>query len=232
MSALLDNMEEVQMELNSFEKKSTREDAAAEIPPILDDYLVFIARTGNTHFPWMKIKPLFRSKLEQVISEFSQKSEEIPPTPNVDPFQFDAVRDSVLEQLDVFGESPSQFRGSHYKRTDKFMRALEKNMLVVSTIEAVVDPPPLAPPPLGGPNNGLSSFSSTLEQRERDAHLLNGGMSEEEEEEQEEDESTKEEEEESLASHEVCQYSPPQSNGSSQSQDHMNGGTNTDLEAS
>ena len=53
-------------------------------------YLVFVAKTGSASFAWTKVKPLFRSKLENVIVDFSNVSpaDEVPPVPNVDVFNF------------------------------------------------------------------------------------------------------------------------------------------------
>lgn len=137
-----DDLEEVQLELNRFEKSPT-----TNIPSILERYLVFVAKNGNVNFTWGKIKPLFRAKLENVIVDFSSISqpEEIPPVPNVDVFNFAAIRNKVFEQLDAFAGIPFTVQRlaelltaprRHYARTDKFMRALEKNMLIVSTVEA------------------------------------------------------------------------------------------------
>jgi len=64
---------------------------------------------------------------------------EIPSAPNVEPFNFDAKKLKVFDQLDAFSGVPFTVQRlaelitsprKHYKRTDKFMRALEKNMLV------------------------------------------------------------------------------------------------------
>lgn len=135
-------LEDVLMELNRFEKNPSE-----NIPTILERYLKHVAKTGNTNFPWSKMKPLFRIKLENVISDFSAISptDEIPPVPNVDVFNFAAIKNKVFEQLDAFAGIPFTVQRlaellttprRHYKRTDKFMRALEKNMLIVSTVEA------------------------------------------------------------------------------------------------
>ena len=135
-------LEDVLMELNRFEKSPSE-----NIPTILERYLIHVAKTGNANFPWSKIKPLFRIKLENVISDFSEISptDEIPPVPNVDVFNFAAIKNKVFEQLDAFAGIPFTVQRlaellttprRHYKRTDKFMRALEKNMLIVSTVEA------------------------------------------------------------------------------------------------
>merc|ERR1719429_8693 len=137
-----DDLEEVLLELNRFEKSP-----AQNIPNLLERYLEFVARTGSANFPWTKVKPLFRSKLENVIIDFSNLSpaDEVPPVPNVDVFNFAAIRNKVFEQLDAFAGIPFTVQRlaelltsprRHYKRTDKFMRALEKNMLIVSTVEA------------------------------------------------------------------------------------------------
>ena len=55
--------EEVLMELTRFEKSPT-----PNIPTLLERYLISVAKTGNANFPWSKVKPLFRTKLENVIS--------------------------------------------------------------------------------------------------------------------------------------------------------------------
>ena len=164
---MLENLEEVLLELNRFEKSSTNGKdeptgasegessdlaaanaaAAVKIPPLLEEYISFVAKTGNTCFPWPKIKPLIKLKLEQVIAEFYSTSptEDLPSVPNVDPFSFTACRDKVFAQLEFFNGIPFTVQRlcellvapkKHYKRTDKFMRALEKNVLVVSTVEA------------------------------------------------------------------------------------------------
>ena len=52
----MDNMEDVLMELNHFEKK----EPPSVISPVLEEYLVYIAKSGTTLFPWAKIKPLLK----------------------------------------------------------------------------------------------------------------------------------------------------------------------------
>ncbi len=151
------------MALAAFERDLSKANSmlSVAIPPELEAYLKGVANDGLAQFPWNKVKPLFRVKLEQVISEFhkwqvtttdsfrysfncflkisSSPVAEIPPVPNVDPFNFDAIRAKVLEQLDAFIGIPFTVQRlaelitaprKHYRRTDKFMRALEKNMLV------------------------------------------------------------------------------------------------------
>ena len=138
----MENPEALMMELAVLEKNP---DSAGPISPSLDEYLTYVAKTGNALFEWNKIKPLFKKKLQIVIQEFhdSSPSEDLPKQPNVDMFQFDQMKQRIFEQLESYSGIPFTVQRlcellvqpkRHYKRTDKFMRGLEKIMLVVSTI--------------------------------------------------------------------------------------------------
>jgi hypothetical protein len=107
-SRIFDNLEEILLELNNFEKEISKTSSGSlvdlTIPSTLESYLKLVATAGSAQFSWSKIKPLFRVKLEQVIQEFNSSSPtaEIPIMPNVDPFNFDAVKGKVFEQLEAF----------------------------------------------------------------------------------------------------------------------------------
>lgn len=137
----MENPENVLMELNTYEK-----DPAGSLPKVLEEYLVFVAKTGNTVFPWPKIKPVVRTKLELIITDFNtaMPEEQVPKMPNVDTFKFTEMKQRIFEQLDSYSGIPFTMQRlcelltqpkRHYKRVDKFMRGLEKVMLVVSTVE-------------------------------------------------------------------------------------------------
>nr|CAG4649625.1 EOG090X0BWU [Scapholeberis mucronata]SVE93838.1 EOG090X0BWU [Scapholeberis mucronata] len=128
-------------ELNDYDKQKT-----PEIPKSLEEYINHLAKTGETLFPWLKIRGVLRHKLEIVIANFKEvcPTENLPPCPNVEPFQFETMRDKILEQFDSFTCAPFTIQRlcellcaprKHYKRTDKFMRGIEKNLLVVSTVD-------------------------------------------------------------------------------------------------
>lgn len=134
------NRETVLDELNDFEKRSN------EISPILEEYLQKIAKSGDTMFPWNKLKPLFKRKLELVLTDFYEScpTDNLPPLPNVENFKYDVLKAKILEAVDSFESAPFTIQRlcelvtdprRHYKRTDKFMRGVEKNILVVSTVE-------------------------------------------------------------------------------------------------
>lgn len=69
---------------------------------------------------------------------------DLPQDPNVDPFNYESMKAAFLERLDLFHAAPFTVQRicelltdprKQYSRIDKFMRAIEKNLLVVSTIE-------------------------------------------------------------------------------------------------
>nr|CAG4635020.1 EOG090X0BWU [Alona affinis] len=135
------DLESIMDELNEFDRQKT-----SEIPKALDDFILHLAKTGETVFPWPKIRGLIRSKLETVISEFRLAChvEGLAPSPNVEPFHYETMKDKILEQFDSFNCAPFTIQRlcellcaprKHYKRTDKFMRGIEKNLLVVSTVD-------------------------------------------------------------------------------------------------
>jgi len=138
----MEDLENVLMELATLEKNPQ----TTAISGCLEEYLAHVAKTGNALFAWAKVKPLFKRKLELIIQEFQESSptDNLPRQPNVDVFKFDQMKERIFEQLESYTGIPFTVQRlcelmvqpkKHYKRTDKFMRGLEKIMLVVSTID-------------------------------------------------------------------------------------------------
>lgn len=137
----MENPEEVLHSLEEFSKLKPK-----DIPKELEDYLCFVAKTGDPVYQWSAVKSLFREKLVNVITDFYEScpSIDIPPCPNVDVFNYDMMKNFILEKLDTFAAAPFTVQRicellttprKEYNRIDKYMRALEKNILVVSTTE-------------------------------------------------------------------------------------------------
>ncbi|CAH0400231.1 unnamed protein product [Chilo suppressalis] len=137
----MENAEEIFHFLEEFSKRKTK-----NIPQELNDYLAYVARTGDPVYQWTLVKCLFKEKLLNVITDFYETTPgiDIPPYPNVDPFNYDIMKNSLLERLDSFTSAPFTvqricelltYPRKQYNRVDKFMRAIEKNILVVSTRE-------------------------------------------------------------------------------------------------
>lgn len=61
----MENAEEVMQILDRFTRLKQK-----EIPKELDEYLGYVAKTGDTVFKWASLKYLFREKLLNVIKNF------------------------------------------------------------------------------------------------------------------------------------------------------------------
>lgn len=138
-AAKMDNPEEVLHSLDEFAKLKPK-----SIPRELEDYLMYVARTGDPVYQWPTVKILFREKLLNVITEFYETTPtlDVAQSPNVDPFNYETMKTVLLERLEAFSNAPFTVQRlcellttprKEYNRPDKFMRAIEKNILVVST---------------------------------------------------------------------------------------------------
>ncbi|XP_076243874.1 uncharacterized protein LOC143185052 [Calliopsis andreniformis] len=137
----MENLEEVLQALDEFQKMRP-----SEIPRELEDYLCWVAKTGDPVYQWSLIKTLFREKLTRVMTDFYESCPtlDLAPCPNVDNFNYDTMKSNLLERLESFANAPFTVQRicelltdprKQYSRVDKFMRAIEKNILVVSTRE-------------------------------------------------------------------------------------------------
>lgn len=137
----MDNPEEVLQALDEFQKLRP-----SEIPRELEDYLCFVAKTGDPIYQWSLIKPLFREKLVRVMTDFYESCPtlDLATSPNLEHFNYDIMKCNLLELLESFANAPFTVQRicelltaprKEYNRVDKFMRAIEKNILVVSTKE-------------------------------------------------------------------------------------------------
>lgn len=141
----MENPEEILHSLEEFAKMKPK-----DIPRELEEYLKFVAKTGDPVYQWSLIKSLFREKLINVITEFYESRSpvaidlESPPSRNVEMFNYDLMKSFILEKLEAFASAPFTLQRicelltsprKEYTRIDKYMRALEKNILVVSTTE-------------------------------------------------------------------------------------------------
>ncbi|KMQ97660.1 serine threonine-protein phosphatase 4 regulatory subunit 2 [Lasius niger] len=137
----MENLEEVLQALDEFQKLRP-----TVIPQELEDYLCWVAKTGDPVYQWPLIKTLFREKLTRVMTDFYENCPnlEFATCPNVEHFNYDAMKSNLLERLESFANAPFTVQRicelltaprKEYNRVDKFMRAIEKNILVVSTRE-------------------------------------------------------------------------------------------------
>ncbi|XP_066939299.1 serine/threonine-protein phosphatase 4 regulatory subunit 2-B-like [Macrobrachium rosenbergii] len=137
----MDNLETLLEELERFEKKGGNGTSK-----ILEEYIQHVAKTGDPLFPWHRIRYFMRFMLATVMNDFYENcgGEDVGECGNVPAFSYVPTREKILHHFDTFSGAPFTIQRlceimidptRHYKRTDKFLRGLEKNVLVVSTIE-------------------------------------------------------------------------------------------------
>ncbi|XP_031835601.1 uncharacterized protein LOC116428294 isoform X2 [Nomia melanderi] len=123
----MENLEEVLQALDEFQKMRP-----SEIPRELEDYLCWVAKTGDPVYQWSLIKTLFREKLTRVMTDFYESCPtlELAPCPNVEHFNYDTMKSNLLERLESFANAPFTVQ-----RICELLTAPQKNILVVSTRE-------------------------------------------------------------------------------------------------
>ncbi|CAD5124934.1 DgyrCDS13179 [Dimorphilus gyrociliatus] len=137
----MENEEEILLALDEFNQYPN-----AQISPLLEEYLKYIARSGCTIFSWKKLKCLFVRKLTDVIVDFHNESptDHMRSYPNVENVNFEEMKSRILDAIEQFNGIPFTIQRlcelitcpkKHYKASDKFLRGLEKNLMVVTTID-------------------------------------------------------------------------------------------------
>lgn len=137
---------------NDAQLQALKEFASAENKQLVDrleEILDDVAKTGQYIFPWHFMKPLYAHKLDKVTSEFLNTNPPLNPdgSPNDDEInKLKDFREELLQSFDKFVCAPFTLQRvtelltnpkRHYKTTPKFFRGLEKNIMVVSTMEMV-----------------------------------------------------------------------------------------------
>uniref|UniRef100_V9KZ31 Serine/threonine-protein phosphatase 4 regulatory subunit 2 n=1 Tax=Callorhinchus milii TaxID=7868 RepID=V9KZ31_CALMI len=126
--------------LADFEKKSKK-----EVSAVLDQFLCHVAKTGETLIPWSQFKSYFMFKLEKVMDDFRASAPEPrgPPNPNVEYVPYEEMKDRILKIVNGFAGIPFTIQRlcelltdpkKNYTGTDKFLRGVEKNVMVVSCV--------------------------------------------------------------------------------------------------
>ncbi|NXH63083.1 PP4R2 phosphatase, partial [Rhabdornis inornatus] len=134
------DVERLQEALKDFEKRGKK-----EVCPILDQFLCHVAKTGETMVQWSQFKGYFIFKLEKVMDDFRTSAPEPrgPPNPNVEYIPFEEMKERILKIVTGFNGIPFTIQRlcelltdprRNYTGTDKFLRGVEKNVMVVSCI--------------------------------------------------------------------------------------------------
>ncbi|XP_008277122.1 serine/threonine-protein phosphatase 4 regulatory subunit 2-A isoform X2 [Stegastes partitus] len=153
-----------------YEKKGKRETC-----PVLEQFLCHVAKTGQPLIPWSQFKTYFMFKLEKVMDDFHASTPEQRGlhNPNVEYVTFEEMKKRILKIVDGYNGIPFTIQRlcelltdpkRNYTGTDKFLRGLEKNVMVVSCVYPTSDRNvngPGTPKPLTRPKLSLSTSLST-----------------------------------------------------------------------
>jgi len=132
--------------IDALDKYNEKPENERILSPELEQILVNIAKTGYSSYPWEKIKPLFLQKLIFVVDHFNAESDmdKLDVHPNIDHATFEEFKSDIVERINSFDNAPFTIQRlcelilsprAHYRRTDKFMRGLNKCVSVVTTID-------------------------------------------------------------------------------------------------
>lgn len=126
--------------LKDFETKGKKESS-----PVLEQFLCHVAKTGETMVPWEQFKSYFLCKLEKVMDEFrmSMPDQRLITNSNVENIPFEETKERILKIVDGYNGIPFTIQRlcellvepkRNYTGTDKFLRGVEKNVMVVSCV--------------------------------------------------------------------------------------------------
>jgi len=145
----MENPELLLLEIEEFNRTSGSQDD--QIPQNLENFIEFVSKTGKSIFPWQVIKNLFQKKLNNVINNL--QSSMSAPDLNVSTSTLNQcnesnniriIKERIIERMKSFTSAPFTLQrmcellikpNSHYNRIDKYMRGLEKCVMVVTTVD-------------------------------------------------------------------------------------------------
>ncbi|KAK6318942.1 serine/threonine-protein phosphatase 4 regulatory subunit 2-B isoform X2 [Coregonus clupeaformis] len=130
----------LQEALKDFDKKGTQ-----EVAPLLDQFLCHVAKTGETMVQWSQFKSYFLFKLEKVMDDFiaSAPDQRGVANPNVESIPFEDMKERILKIVNGYNGIPFTIQRlcelltepkRNYTGTEKFLRGVEKNVMVVSCV--------------------------------------------------------------------------------------------------
>lgn len=138
----MENQELLLLELEEFDRSNQID---KPISQNLVNFIEYVAKTGTHVFPWNKIKKLYLSKLTQSIEAFYQNANlDQVSSPNNANILCNEIKDRILDRMKSFYNAPFTIQRiselllkpqCNYTRLDKFLRGIEKCVMVVTTID-------------------------------------------------------------------------------------------------
>ncbi|KAK6321644.1 hypothetical protein J4Q44_G00086200 [Coregonus suidteri] len=133
-------IDSLQEALKDFDNKGKK-----EVAPLLDQFLCHVAKTGETIVQWSQFKSYFLFKLEKVMDDFkaSAPDQRGVANPNVESIPFEDMKERILKIVNGYNGIPFTIQRlcelltepkRNYTGTEKFLRGVEKNVMVVSCV--------------------------------------------------------------------------------------------------
>jgi serine/threonine-protein phosphatase 4 regulatory subunit 2 len=152
----MENPELLLLEIEEFNRNSNAQDD--RIPQNLENFIEYVSKTGTYIFPWNLVKKLFMKKIQNIINNLqscmSLSSSDLNTSsspvygPNLsmmnDANSIQLIKDRIIERMKSFTSAPFTIQricelllkpNSHYNRVDKYLRGLEKCIMVVTTVD-------------------------------------------------------------------------------------------------
>lgn len=131
-------VEQLRQSLDIFCSLRKDDSSAEDIPDELEKVLDRIAKHGELPYTmkWPQVSQLIKQKVLYCVAFMNDKRRYSGPLE-----EYEETLDVILNQVHIFDEPPFTIQrvcellidpGRHYASTDKYMRALQKNLLVVS----------------------------------------------------------------------------------------------------
>lgn len=125
----MENPETLLLELEEFNKKADQDD---QIPQNLENFIEFVSKTGTYIYPWPHVRKLYLKKLNNVMNNLQSC------------MSTSVIKERIMERMQSFTSAPFTIQriselllkpNNHYNRVDKFLRGLEKCVMVVTTVD-------------------------------------------------------------------------------------------------
>lgn len=144
---MIEDKEAVLLELEEFNRSNIQEDKV--IPDNLENFIEYVSKTGVYIFPWVKIQKLYLQKVKNVLNSKSplnvnkNTNNYLHTTMDIT-YSIQIAKERILERMKSFTNAPFTIQRISellikpeypYKYTDKFIRGLEKCVMVVTTID-------------------------------------------------------------------------------------------------
>lgn len=152
----MENPELLLLEFEEFNRTSSSQDE--QIPQNLENFIEYVSRTGTYIFPWNLVKKLFLKKLTNIINNLqscmslstsdlntsSSSSHLGSQSISNDTNNIQLIKDRIIERMKSFTSAPFTIQricelllkpNNHYNRIDKYLRGLEKCIMVVTTVD-------------------------------------------------------------------------------------------------